>query len=159
MMSLQEVSDRLEIQDLFARYSFAIDERDWDALDRVFTPDARIDYSESGGAKGSYHEIKRWLALALERFPTYQHLAATSRIDIDGDTATSRTILFNPMVYPAADGTSQTFFIGLWYRDTLVRTVQGWRIAERHEEMGWVHNAPEMPPVPTLADAGADAGG
>ncbi|MCC6942176.1 MAG: nuclear transport factor 2 family protein, partial [Novosphingobium sp.] len=35
MMTLQEISDRLEIQDLFARYSFAIDERDWDALDTI----------------------------------------------------------------------------------------------------------------------------
>jgi hypothetical protein len=155
MMSLQEISDRLEIQDLFARYSFAIDERDWDALDRVFTPDAWIDYTESGGEKGGYPQMKRWLALALKRFPTYQHLAATSRIDLDGDTATSRTILFNPMVHPAADGTPQTFFIGLWYRDRLVRTPEGWRIAERHEDMSWAHNVPEMPPVPKLADAGA----
>ena len=53
MMSLQEMSDRLEIQDLFARYSFAIDDRNWDALDSVFTPDAAIDYTETGGAKGN----------------------------------------------------------------------------------------------------------
>ena len=53
MLSLQEISDRLEIQDLLTRYSFAIDQRDWDALDSVFTEDARIDYSESGGAAGS----------------------------------------------------------------------------------------------------------
>ena len=53
MLNLQQISDRLEIQDLFARYSFAIDERDWEALDGIFTADARIDYSETGGAAGT----------------------------------------------------------------------------------------------------------
>jgi hypothetical protein len=32
MLSLQEISDRLEIQDLLARYSHAVDQRDWAAL-------------------------------------------------------------------------------------------------------------------------------
>lgn len=150
MLSLQEISDRLEIQDLFARYSFAIDERDWDVLDSIFTPDAQIDYTETGGAKGTYPEIKAWLPGALERFPTFQHMAATTKLDIAGDEARSRTILFNPMVHRAEDGTNQTFFIGLWYRDRLVRTGQGWRIAERYEEASWTHNVPDMPPVPEI---------
>lgn len=150
MMDLQEMSDRLEIQDLLARYSFAIDERDWGALDAVFTPDARIDYSETGGAAGNLAQIKRWLPVALKRFPVFQHLVATTRLAINGDHASSRTILFNPMVHENDEGDRQTFFIGLWYRDTLVRTPEGWRISERYEEMAWVHNAPPMPPVPPI---------
>ena len=150
MMTLQEISDRLEIEDLLARYCFAIDERDWDALDRVFTPDAQIDYSESGGAKGSLAEIKAWLPRALERFPAFQHMVATTKLVLDGDAASSRTILFNPMVMPGKDGAPQTFFMGLWYRDKLVRTGAGWRIAERYEEMSWTHNVPQMEPAPTL---------
>ena len=69
MLSLQEISDRLEIQDLLSRYSYAIDERNWDGLDDVFTPYAVIDYSETGGAKGSVAQIKAWLPVAMERFP------------------------------------------------------------------------------------------
>lgn len=152
-MSLQEMSDRLEIQDLFARYSFAIDERDWDALDRVFTPDARIDYSETGGARGSFPAIKAWLPIALERFAMFQHMVATTRLDLTGDTATSRTILFNPMVHRDAAGAEQVFFIGLWYRDRLVRTGEGWRIAERYEEKAYSHNVPQMDPAPDLKGA------
>lgn len=154
MMSLQEMSDRLEIQDLFARYSFAIDERDWDALDTVFTPDAVIDFSETGGAKGSVAEIKRWLPVAMERFSKFQHMVATTKLMLDGDRATSRTILFNPMVHRAQNGSEQIFFIGLWYRDGLVRTAEGWRIAERYEEMGYAHNVPEMPPIPDISQIG-----
>ncbi len=151
MLSLQEMSDRLEIQDLFARYSFAIDERDWDALDAIFTPDAQIDYTETGGAKGSYAEIKAWLPGALERFPMFQHMVATTKLDIAGDEARSRTILFNPMTHRAEDGAEQVFFIGLWYRDRLVRTAGGWRIADRYEEAGWTHNVPDMAPAPEIA--------
>lgn len=151
MLSLQEMSDRLEIQDLFARYSFAIDERDWDALDAIFTPDAQIDYTETGGAKGTYPEIKAWLPGALERFPMFQHMVATTKLDIAGDEARSRTILFNPMTHRAEDGTEQVFFIGLWYRDRLVRTTEGWRIADRYEEAGWTHNVPDMAPAPEIA--------
>jgi 3-phenylpropionate/cinnamic acid dioxygenase small subunit len=150
MMTLLEISDRLEIQDLMDRYCYAIDERDWDALDTVFTPDAVIDYTESGGVKGSLVEIKAWLPKALERFPAFQHMIATRKLVIHGDSASSRTILFNPMVMPDKDGTPQTFFMGLWYRDKLVRTVNGWRIAERFEEMSWTHNVPPMEPVPEV---------
>ncbi len=150
MMSLQQISDRLEIQDRIARYSFAIDERDWDALDEIFTPDARIDYSETGGAAGSLAEIKRWLPLALERFPDFQHLAATTKLDLEEHRATSRTILFNPMVHEAEDGSRSVFFIGLWYRDRWVRTEAGWRISERYEEMSWVKDPPPMAAVPAI---------
>jgi hypothetical protein len=150
MMSLQEISDRLEIQDLFARYSFAIDERDWNALDGVFTPDAIIDYTAAGGIRGDLQQIKGWLPVAMERFPMFQHMVATTKLSLDGDWATSKTILFNPMVYDDK-GQQQVFFIGLWYCDKLVRTSDGWRIAERVEQMGYVHNAPEMPAAPELA--------
>ena len=151
MLPLQEISDRIEIDDLFARYCHAIDERDWDALDQVFTPDAKIDYSETGGAKGCFAEIKAWLPVALERFPMFQHMVATTRLRLDGDKASSRTILFNPMVHRDADGQDQVFFIGLWYRDVLVRTEAGWRIAERYEELGWTHNVPPMAAAPEIS--------
>lgn len=156
MLPLQEISDRLEIQDLFARYTYAIDERNWDGLDDVFTPDAVIDYTETGGARGTVAQIKAWLPVAMQRFPRFQHMVATTKLELDGDSARSRTILFNPMVHRADDGTEQVFFIGLWYRDKLVRTPAGWRIAERYEEMGYAYNAPEMPAVPSIEDvAGA----
>lgn len=149
-MELLEISDRLEIQDLLARYCFAIDDRDWEALESVFTPDAWIDYSQTGGAAGYFPQIKRWLEVALRRFPRYQHLVATTSVQIDRDIASSRTILFNPLVYRFEDGLEQSFFIGLWYRDQLVRTPGGWRIAERIEEASWSHNVPAMPPIPAL---------
>ena len=69
-MSMQEVSDRLEIQDLMVRYSYAIDSRNWDALDDVFTPDAHIDYSVFGGSVGNLEETKKFLEEAMPMFST-----------------------------------------------------------------------------------------
>ena len=43
MLSLAEISDRLEIQQLMVDYSTAIDRRRFDDLDRIFTSDAYID--------------------------------------------------------------------------------------------------------------------
>lgn len=141
MLSLQEMSDRLEIQDLITRYAYAIDEQDWNALDRVFTPDAVIDYTDLGGAKGSLSETKAYLAQAMPTFPAFQHLSTTTRIDIDGDKARTKTILFNPMVMNH-EGEERVFFIGLWYNDELVRTADGWRIKHRREQKCWSFNAP-----------------
>jgi len=141
MLPLQEISDRLEIQDLIARYAHAIDDQDWDALDRVFTPDAVIDYTDLGGAKGSRAETKAYLAQAMPAFSAFQHLSTTTKLDITGDTAKARTILFNPMVMQH-EGEERVFFIGLWYCDDLVRTEDGWRIAHRREQKCWSFNAP-----------------
>ncbi|MGE5696857.1 MAG: nuclear transport factor 2 family protein [Candidatus Sericytochromatia bacterium] len=132
MLSLQEISDRLEIQQLLIDYSTAIDQRRFDDLDRVFTADAHIDYSAFGGIVGTYPEVKAWLAEVLPNFPVYAHMLGNVDIRIDGDTASSRTICFNPMVF--AGEKKQVMFCGLWYVDEFVRTPEGWRMTRRVEE-------------------------
>lgn len=142
MMTLEEISDRLEIQQLMTDYSTAIDSKRFDDLDRVFTPDAYIDYRECGGIDGRYPEIKEYLRTGLGRFPHYYHMIGNPDIRIDGDSATSRTICFNPIEMKLADGGTQVMFIGLWYNDRHVRTASGWRMAERCEEACYDHNVP-----------------
>ncbi len=132
-MSMQEVSDRLEIQDLMVRYSYAIDSRDWDALDDVFTPDAHIDYSVFGGSVGNLEETKKFLAEAMPMFTTLQHMVSGTTMQIDGDTARTKTQCHNPMTMGDAEE-PDLMVCGLWYVDQLVRTPDGWRIKERVEE-------------------------
>lgn len=144
MLDVQEISDRIEIQDLLARYTQAIDQRDWDALDRVFTPDAYIDYSAMGGESGGVSEIKDFLARVMPMFESTQHLLGSSVVDIDGDTANARTICHNPMVLRGGDD-PHLLVCGLWYRDKLVRTPAGWRISERVEERSYIKEEPPCP--------------
>lgn len=74
MLSVAEISDRLEIQQLLVDYSSAIDQRRFDDLDRVFTPDAYIDYRALAGIDGRYPKIKQWLSQVLGNFPVYAHM-------------------------------------------------------------------------------------
>jgi len=131
-MDLQEISDRFEIQQLMIDYSTAIDSRRFDDLDRVFTPDAHIDYSATGGTTGRFPEVKAWLAEILPNFPAYAHLLGNFDLTIDGDAATGRTMCFNPMVL--SQEPKQVLYCGIWYLDEFVRTDDGWRISRRVEE-------------------------
>lgn len=141
--TLQELSDRFEIQDLLVTYADAIDRRDWDVLDDVFTPDAVIDYTAAGGIRGSLTDIKAFLAESMAWFSSYQHLTGHAKILIDGDTATGRAICHNPLTLTGPDGAPHTMVVGIWYVDRYVRTARGWRIAERVEELSHVQNPPE----------------
>lgn len=143
MLDLQTISDRLEIESVLVTYVNAIDARDFDALDAVFTPDAHIDYTAMGGIEGSYDKVKPWLAQVLPNFPAYCHMIGNISIQVDGDTARARCVCFNPMTVELAGGLRQTMFLGLWYVDELVRTAQGWRISRRSEEKCFDHNVPE----------------
>lgn len=131
MLSLEEISDRLEIQQLLIDYSTAIDQRRFDDLDRVFTPDAYIDYRVMGGIDGTYPAVKACLAQVLPNFPVYAHMLGNFDVRISGDTASSRTICFNPMVLGGDSG--NVMFCGLWYDDEFVRTPEGWRMTRRVE--------------------------
>ena len=62
-----------------------------------------------------------------------QHLVTNRAVTVSGDTATCRSCLFNPMGVTDGDGLA-VFLEGGYYRDKLVRTPDGWRIAERIEE-------------------------
>ena len=136
--SLRELSDRLEIQDLLVDYSYAVDRRDWDALDRIFTPDAMIDLRATGGACGDLAAIKAFLTEALAHFTVSQHLVAASKIELTGDAATGRTMCHNPLVFAGG----RVMFVGLWYVDRFARTDDGWRISHRAQELAFFHNAP-----------------
>jgi hypothetical protein len=143
MLNLQEISDRLEIQQLITDYANAIDSRNFDALDRVFTSDAYIDYRALGGVDGRYPAIKTWLAQVLPNFPRYTHLVGNIGIELDGDSAHARTACINPMEVPSPGGGSQIMWLALWYVDRFVRTRDGWRMSERVEEAGLQYNVPE----------------
>lgn len=139
MLTLGELSDRFEIQELLSAYCHAIDSRDWDALDHLFTRDAKIDYSATGGIKGSLLEIKAFLASTLPLFKATQHFVTNPMIRIDGNTANVRSLLFNPVTIER-DGAAHTFFVGAWYVDVLKRVGSRWRIVTRSQELAFFHN-------------------
>ena len=133
MLSLQEISDRLEIQQLLVDYSTAIDQRRFDDLDAVFTPDAYIDYRAMGGIDGQFPEVKAWLARGAAELPgVLAHARQLRRSAFAGGHRDVADDLLQP------DGArrarrSQIMFCGLWYDDEFVRTADGWRMTRRVE--------------------------
>ena len=147
MLSQQEISDRLEIQDLVYHYADLVDSKQIETLrSDVFTEDAHIDYSAMGGSVGNVDETLAFLTASLtdELFPASQHLNANVQVTIDGDTGVGKVMCFNPMVMAMGEGETQTILMGLWYLDEYRRTEAGWRISRREEVKSWVFNAPDF---------------
>ena len=132
-----EISDRLEIEAALIRYTRAIDSGDWDRLDEVFTPDAAIDYTSTGGIAASYPEIKAWLAEMLPLFPRRMHTLGQVDSRIDGDTAAVAAYFHNPMGLPQDEGPDHLVEFGGIYHHDFVRTPDGWRSSRLFEELVW----------------------
>lgn len=132
MLSAEEISDRLELQQLLIGYSEAIDRRRFDELDAIFAPDAYVDYRATGGIEGRYPQIKSWLADVLPRyFVAHAHMLGLPSLRITGDSATGRTFCFNPMVLKGEK--RGVMLVGIWYEDEFARTPDGWRMTRRVE--------------------------
>ena len=137
-MDLQQISDRLEITDVLIRYTRAIDTGDWDKLDTVFTADAAIDYTESGGMAAAFPEVKPWLAEMLPAFfPKRMHTLGQLDVAVTGDEATCSAYFHNPMPMDDGQGGEKIVEFGGIYHHTMTRTPDGWRSRKLHEEVVW----------------------
>ena len=137
-MDIAELSDRTEINDALIRYTIAIDTGEWDRLDTVFTPDAQIDYSESGGIAAAFPEVKPWLAEMLPAFfPKRMHTLGQVEIALRGDEADVSAYFHNPMPMDDGQGGEKVVEFGGIYHHTMTRTPDGWRSHKLHEEVVW----------------------
>ncbi|HXL62050.1 MAG TPA: nuclear transport factor 2 family protein [Mycobacterium sp.] len=109
--------DIVEIQQLLAKYAVTITQQDIDGLLEVFTPDGT--YS----AFGETYALERFPVL-VDAAPKGLFLTGTALVDIDGDTASGT----QPLCF--IDQASHDMRIG-YYRDTYVRTADGWRLKTR----------------------------
>ena len=124
------MSDERAIERLLVDYARAIDAKEFDRLDAVFLPDAALDFSELSGKKGSYAEVKGWLARRMSRFVALHHQLGNVVVSVDGDRARASAYVRAMHVYDE-DGARRWFEIGGIYEDELVRTDAGFRIATR----------------------------
>jgi SnoaL-like domain len=137
-VEVQQISDRLEILDVLTRYTRAIDTGNWDALDTVFTPDAQIDYTESGGIAAAFPEVKPWLAEMLPAFfPKRMHTLGQVEVVLRGDEADVAAYFHNPMPMDDGQGGEKIVEFGGLYHHVMTRTPDGWRSRKLHEEIVW----------------------
>ena len=130
--------DRAEIEDLMARYLFAIDYFDWDAYVETFAPDGELTFA-SGTSKG-----RDAIRAAVTSFSTrigqfyhtedgkaakLRHVVLQSSIRVEGDKAWGRTL----WVEMANDGPGDTMKMGTYgiYEDEFTKASGRWLIAKR----------------------------
>lgn len=133
---LASIGDRFEIEDLLVRYSRALDRRDFEALEAIFTDDAEFDAGPLGNPKSS-RAIREMIEGTLSDLDATQHLVGKSLIELHGDEADVRTYLISQHIRESAPGPTKHYFIGGEYVDRVVRTPEGWRIAYRRLDRLW----------------------
>ena len=128
---LQEVADRLAVQDTVTRMAVLADRRDWQALTGIFADRVRVDYTAlTGGAPSSVAGadlVTAW-AGALGGYQATQHLVADHLVELDGDTAVA-TATFQATHYLPNPHGGPLWTLGGTYRWELVRTQDGWKIS------------------------------
>lgn len=135
-----EALDRSLITDLLSRYTWALVDRDWEAWQKVFTPEAHVDYSTADGPVGSPAEAAETFSGMMTMFDVSLSSGGNVAITFENDdTAKVRSIYTMTMRIP---GDQPTYMQASgWYNDTIVRTAEGWRISDRFEQLAYVKPA------------------
>lgn len=129
------LADVMAIGDLAIAYSHAVDDRDWARFEALFTADAGIDYTASGGIAGTPAEVAAWMPAALEVFTWCLHSISTHEIRFTGPaTARGRVHLFNRNGVDWEGDPELLDVVGL-YLDRYVSDGCRWRLAERVEKV------------------------
>jgi 3-phenylpropionate/cinnamic acid dioxygenase small subunit len=137
-LDIQRISDRIEIDDLLARYARALDYRTFEDLDGIFTADATFDAGGLGCPTGPA-AIREMIQGTIGHLDATQHLVGKSIVEFssDGDEAEVRTYLISQHIRESAPGPVKHYFLGGEYFDRVVRTPAGWRIAYRRLDRLW----------------------
>lgn len=116
--------DRIELHELVARYGNVVDDCDLDALGTVYTDDAELVLVTASGREVRKHglgEIGEFLAASNS---TNAHILTNITTAVEDAGADEQVILRYRMGAPRG---ADLFSID--YRDVVVRTDAGWRIA------------------------------
>ncbi len=115
-------ADRLELHELPGRYGDAIDDRDWDRLDQIFTTDAVFDLTDLGAPRlEGLDAIKRYMAEDADHPRTH----TMTNIYVD-ETAQGAKLRFRilALLPERRVGTAS-------YYDDVIKTPEGWRVQNR----------------------------
>ena len=126
--------DRQHITDVLLTYCVSIDSFDFAALAGLLTPDVVVTYHGHEPMVGA-DEVVGFVARYCGDFVWQQHVPTLMAVHIDGDTA--RTTSYVTVHSVRRDDPDRVTLTVGEYHDTLVRTDDGWRIADRSLHTGW----------------------
>ena len=144
---LEALIDRQAVVDLAVRYATALDTKDWTLLATCFVPDAVAIYSTRGRVEG-YPGIEEVCRGALGPLTASQHLLGNHVVELDGDEGRASCYFQAQHVLSGTEG-GDTYIVAGTYRDRVVRTPEGWKIAERQLTVLWTQgNERVLHPAP-----------
>ena len=132
----QEILDRQAIVEVIDRYGLSLDAKDYARFQTCFTRDAKVTYEGLDQPLDGPEATAAFCERALASFIATQHLLGNYDITIDGDRASAQTYLHATHVAPPESG-GAILIVGGTYVDELVRTPEGWKIAERELVSRW----------------------
>jgi SnoaL-like protein len=123
-----DMADRLAIHELLGLYGHLIDQRRWDELDLVFTPDVVYDATDfDQEVTNSLDELRTHWTNDLRIHPLAHH--ATNIVVTEDDDGTVR-------VLSKGIGVGYRGRVGsVTYHDVVVLTAAGWRLSYRRAEL------------------------
>lgn len=128
-MTLEEVADRIEIQQLVCKYSRAIDRRDYALLKSLYAEDS-ID--EHGGMfTGSGAEYVDWVTQILEGSGHTSHQILNHMIELNGDYAEGEVYTCNVHIMENSEGEKLNVSTGTRYLDKYIKSANRWQFLHR----------------------------
>ncbi|CAI7582416.1 unnamed protein product [Penicillium glandicola] len=122
----------IELSSLATIYAFAIDGKEFDTLDKVFTTDATANYSTPLNVLAPLTTIQSVLSTSLECVTT-QHLLGTQRIDVLSPITANSVTYFRAAHFGKGDLADQVAYAYGQYQDNWQRQATGtWRIVHRN---------------------------
>jgi 3-phenylpropionate/cinnamic acid dioxygenase small subunit len=140
-LTVEVAADVVAIQQVLYHYAYALDARDYDALDEVFSADAKL--HTSGGTLMSPGQYKSMCASELPKLDATQHMVTNTSVTVDGDRANSRAYFQAQHVKESLAPDSQLLMAG-WVDDEFERRAEGWRIVERRWHSAWTSGNPAV---------------
>lgn len=128
---LQELQDRMAIEEVRHRYAQALDYQNWGALPSLFTDEVMIDFPDFGmSAQTVAREdfINSFQHNLSRPGLKTQHIFSSFRVHVEGDRATSISNFVGHHFLPGFEG-GEEFTLRAEYTDTLTRAADGWRLS------------------------------
>jgi ketosteroid isomerase-like protein len=128
-MSAQSLTDERAIQNLLGDFARILDRKQWDRIPDVFAGDVAFNYGD-GQEQAGIAALRLNFTRFLDRCGPTQHLLGSIQIDINGDTAISRSYV-QARHQGLGDKSHAIFDTSGEYTDRWERRAEGWRIVRR----------------------------
>ncbi len=137
------MSDEVAIQQTLNAYSFHASVGDLQAMVATYLPDGVWDIPGVGARFEGHEAILAGAGAVTGGIEYMVQVNAPALIEVDGDTATARSVIRECGKYTGRQTSLEVLGI---YTDKLVRTPEGWRFALRTFTVRGMHDFDTAPP-------------